>query len=78
MAILFLVIGILAGVSQFTQIFAFTFSGEALTLRLRKLSFAAMLNQEMGWFDDPSRSIGALCSRLSGDAASVNGVSLLK
>ncbi len=74
LAILFLGIGILAGVSQFIQVFAFTFSGEALTLRLRKLSFAAMLNQEMGWFDDPSRSIGALCSRLSGDAASVNGV----
>jgi ATP-binding cassette subfamily B (MDR/TAP) protein 1 len=73
LAILFLGIGILAGVSQFVQIFAFTFSGEALTLRLRKLSFAAILNQEMGWFDDPSRSIGSLCARLSGDAASVNG-----
>ena len=67
-------ISMILGIAQFLQIFAFTYSGEALTLRLRKLSFAAMLQQEPAWFDDPSRSIGSLCARLSGDAAGVNGV----
>lgn len=53
----------------------FSISGEVLTSRLRKLSFAAMLKQEMGWFDESKNSVGALCSRLSGDAAAVQGVS---
>lgn len=29
----------------------------------------------MGWYDDPKNSVGALCARLSGDAAAVQGVS---
>jgi ATP-binding cassette, subfamily B (MDR/TAP), member 1 len=49
--------------------------GENLTMRLRKSTFTAMLTQEVAWYDDPKNSTGALCSRLSGDAASVQGVS---
>lgn len=30
----------------------------------------------MGWYDDQTNSVGALCARLSGDAAAVQGVSL--
>lgn len=29
----------------------------------------------MGWYDDQTNSVGALCARLSGDAAAVQGVS---
>lgn len=54
----------------------FSLSGETLTSRLRKLTFAAMLKQEVSWFDEDKNSVGALCSRLSGDAASVQGVSV--
>ena len=50
-------------------------AGEHLTQRMRKLTFEAMLRQEMGWFDDPANSTGALCSRLSGDAGALQGVS---
>jgi ATP-binding cassette subfamily B (MDR/TAP) protein 1 len=75
-AVLFLIIGVVAGTAQFLQSFAFTISGEALTMRIRELSFSAILRQELGWFDDPRRSVGGLCSRLSDDAASVNGVSV--
>ena len=53
----------------------FTVAGEHLTLRMRKLAFAAMLKQEMGWFDHPKNNTGALCSRLSADAAAIQGVS---
>ena len=56
----------------------FSISGEELTIRLRNLSFRAMLKQEMGWFDHTKNSVGALCSRLSGDAAAVQGVCLKK
>ncbi|MPC45721.1 Multidrug resistance protein 1 [Portunus trituberculatus] len=72
-AVLFLIIGLIAAVSMFIQAYMFTLSGETLTSRLRKLTFAAMLRQEVGWFDDDKNSVGALCSRLSGDAASVQG-----
>jgi len=73
-ALLFVGIGILAGVSMFLQIFMFTLAGEALTQRLRRMTFAAMLRQELGWYDDASNSVGSLSARLSGDAASVQGV----
>ena len=52
-------------------------AGEHLTQRMRKLTFEAMLRQEMGWFDDPANSTGALCSRLSGDAGALQGVSFI-
>ena len=52
-------------------------AGEHLTQRMRKLTFEAMLRQEIGWFDDPANSTGALCSRLSGDAGALQGVSFL-
>ncbi len=54
----------------------FTVAGEHLTLRMRKMAFEAMLRQEMGWFDHPSNNTGALCSRLSADAAAIQGVSV--
>lgn len=73
-ALAFLGIGLLAGISMFLQLFMFSLAGEALTQRLRKLSFAAMLRQELGWFDEPLNNIGSLLARLSGDAASVQGV----
>jgi hypothetical protein len=40
------------------------------------MAFEAMLRQEMGWFDHPSNNTGALCSRLSADAAAIQGVSV--
>lgn len=40
------------------------------------LTFAAMMRQEMGWFDDEKNSVGALSVRLTGDAASVQSVSI--
>ncbi|CAG2102555.1 unnamed protein product [Medioppia subpectinata] len=49
--------------------------GERLTLRLRKLAFDAILRQEITWFDRPDNSCGALCARLSADAANVQGAS---
>lgn len=33
-----------------------------------------MIKQDIGWFDDPQNAVGALSVRLTGDAASVQGV----
>uniref|UniRef100_A0A8C5AFI1 ATP-binding cassette, sub-family B (MDR/TAP), member 11a n=1 Tax=Gadus morhua TaxID=8049 RepID=A0A8C5AFI1_GADMO len=55
------------------QGYAFAKSGELLTRRLRRAGFQAMLRQEVGWFDDPGNSPGALTTRLATDASMVQG-----
>jgi len=57
------------------QTHLFSLAGVRLTARMRVAAFSAMLRQEVGWFDDERNSVGTLCARLSGDAASVQGVS---
>ncbi len=64
-------IGLAAGVSLFVSTVAFSKSGADLTMRMRKLTFAALLRQEMGYFDDESNSVGALVTRLSTDASAL-------
>lgn len=59
------------------QGYAFAKSGELLTHRLRKVGFQAMLSQEIGWFDDPINSPGALTTRLATDASMVQGVRMM-
>lgn len=52
----------------------FGIAGEKLTMRLRTKMFVAMIRQEIGWFDRKENGVGALCARLSGEAAQVQGV----
>jgi ATP-binding cassette subfamily B (MDR/TAP) protein 1 len=73
LAILFLVLGVAAGGTMFMQMFMFALAGESLTARLRRMTFHAMLKQEMAFYDDRNNNVGALCARLSGDAAHVQG-----
>jgi ABC-type multidrug transport system fused ATPase/permease subunit len=55
--------------------YSFGVAGERLTMRLRSQAFAAILRQDVAYFDTEENSVGALCTRLSGDAAAVQGVS---
>ncbi|MED6257823.1 Bile salt export pump [Ataeniobius toweri] len=71
--VLFCVVAVISFFSQFLQGYAFAKSGELLTRRLRKVGFQAMLKQEIGWFDDPRNSPGALTTRLATDASVVQG-----
>ncbi|XP_072541157.1 bile salt export pump [Salminus brasiliensis] len=71
--VLFVIVGCMSFFSQFLQGYAFAKSGELLTRRLRKVGFQAMLQQEIGWFDDPTNSPGALTTRLATDASMVQG-----
>ena len=48
--------------------------GENLTVRLRKLVFSRMLQQEISWFDLQENKVGVLTSRLAVDATIVKGV----
>jgi ABC-type multidrug transport system fused ATPase/permease subunit len=56
------------------KISMFGIASERLTMRLRKMAFASILNQEIAWFDKQENSTGSLCARLSSDAANVQGV----
>ncbi|MED6287182.1 hypothetical protein CHARACLAT_013732, partial [Characodon lateralis] len=71
--LLFCIVAVISFFSQFLQGYAFAKSGELLTRRLRKVGFQAMLKQEIGWFDDPRNSPGALTTRLATDASVVQG-----
>ncbi|XP_032547318.1 ATP-dependent translocase ABCB1-like isoform X1 [Chiroxiphia lanceolata] len=72
-SLLFLVLGIISFFTFFLQGFTFGKSGEILTMRLRFMAFKAMLRQDMGWFDNPKNSTGALTTRLANDASQVKG-----
>ncbi|ELU12561.1 hypothetical protein CAPTEDRAFT_175467 [Capitella teleta] len=72
-SIMFLVIGVVAALAMFFQGFMFGLSGEGLTMRLRQLTFRALLRQEMAYFDDDKNNTGALTTRLSTEASAVQG-----
>ncbi|XP_051921770.1 ATP-binding cassette, sub-family B (MDR/TAP), member 4 isoform X17 [Hippocampus zosterae] len=68
------ILGFVSFFVKFLQGFCFDKSGEILTLKLRLAAFTAMMRQDLGWFDDPKNSVGALITRLATDAAHVQGV----
>ncbi|XP_074509784.1 ATP-dependent translocase ABCB1 isoform X1 [Sebastes fasciatus] len=72
-SLMFVVIGVVSFVAMFLQGFCFGKSGEILTLKLRLGAFKAMMRQDLGWYDDPKNSVGALTTRLAADAAQVQG-----
>ncbi|KAM6910395.1 ATP-dependent translocase ABCB1 [Xenentodon cancila] len=74
-SLMFVAVGAVAFVTMFLQGFCFGKSGESLTLKLRLGAFKSMLRQDLGWFDDPKNSVGALTTRLATDAAQVQGAS---
>ncbi|CAF2656527.1 unnamed protein product [Rotaria sp. Silwood2] len=67
-------LGFISGVAQLLSNAGFSKSGEALTMRMRKLTFAAMIRQDMNYFDRKENSVGALVTRLSSDAAALEGM----
>lgn len=69
----FVIVGIVVGVATFFQIYTYGIAGELLTERVRGRTFDTMLKQEIGWFDDKVNGTGALCAKLSGEAAAVQG-----
>ena len=67
-------LAVVALLSNIVQAGFFGIAGEKLTDRLRRLTFKAMMRQEIGWFDQEKHSSGALTSRLSTEAPLVNGL----
>jgi len=69
----FVGIGAAAFISYTMEATLFTKAGMELTTRLRKKTFAAILRQEMSFFDNPDNNSGVLCSRLASDTTKVQG-----
>ncbi|KAL0883026.1 hypothetical protein ABMA27_016507 [Loxostege sticticalis] len=67
------IIGIVMGVSNLIESTAFGIAGMYLTERLRVRMFEHLLRQHVAYFDERANSTGALCARLSGEAAYVQG-----
>ena len=66
-------IGLAFFVTVALQGLVFSYSGSKLVERVRHMMFEAMLQQDIGWFDEEKNSTGALCSRLSSSAEAVSG-----
>lgn len=74
LCIAFLVMGVLIGIAAFLQTHLFNMVSVYLTTRIRSLTLAAMIRQDVSWYDDPKNAVGALSVRLTGDAAAMQGV----
>ncbi|KAI9208123.1 P-loop containing nucleoside triphosphate hydrolase protein [Polychytrium aggregatum] len=68
---LFVVMGVIACFSIILQLYGFEKAGAAISRRIRLLTFAALLRQEVGFYDEEGHSLGALTSRLAVDALKV-------
>lgn len=68
---MFVVLGVSAFVGWILQGF-YGFSGEHLTMKLRRMLFESMLRQDMTFFDMPGRDPGSLGGMLSGDAEAIH------
>lgn len=73
-AVLFCCGAVLTVVFHTIEHLSFGIMGERLTLRVRERMFAAILRNEIGWFDDTSHTSSMLSSRLETDATLVRTI----
>ncbi|KAI9184345.1 hypothetical protein H9P43_003398 [Blastocladiella emersonii ATCC 22665] len=69
--VVFLVIAIIAGVSNYLQTLAFTVSGESIVMKMRDMCFGAMVAQEGGFYDRKENSVGSLAGKLAVESSLV-------
>ncbi|KAH8236955.1 hypothetical protein KR038_001099 [Drosophila bunnanda] len=72
-SMIFVGIGLMAGLGNMLQTYMFTAAGVKMTTRLRKRAFGTILGQDIAYFDHEKNSVGALCSRLASDCSNVQG-----
>ncbi|TVU28082.1 hypothetical protein EJB05_19590 [Eragrostis curvula] len=73
-AVLFCGGAVLTVVFHVVEHLSFGIMGERLTLRVRERMFAAILRNEIAWFDDTSNTSAMLSSRLEADATLVRTI----
>ncbi|XP_059435410.1 ABC transporter B family member 4-like isoform X2 [Corylus avellana] len=70
-ATMFVVLGLVAFLSAPIRSYFFAVAGCKLIERIRAMCFEKVVRMEVGWFDEPENSSGAIGARLSADAAIV-------
>ncbi|WKY07567.1 hypothetical protein Q1695_007212 [Nippostrongylus brasiliensis] len=70
-ALMFLVLGVINAIINFSQSYAFGLSAERFTKRLRSLVFRNVMRMDASYFDMPRHSAGRITTRLATDAPCV-------
>ncbi|XP_062097770.1 ABC transporter B family member 11-like [Humulus lupulus] len=73
-AMMFLVLGIVSFLVILAQDFFFAVAGCKLIQRIRLMCFKKLVHMEVGWFNEPGHSSGAIGARLSADAATIRAL----
>ncbi|CAG8709376.1 6853_t:CDS:2 [Cetraspora pellucida] len=77
-SLMFLILSVINFFAYFTQNVALGFSNEKLTERIRSMSFASILRQDISFFDKENHGVGTLTSHLSLDVTHINGLAGIK
>ncbi|XVF38984.1 hypothetical protein REPUB_Repub20aG0149800 [Reevesia pubescens] len=73
-ALMFVVLGFASLLANSLSTYFFAVAGCKLIQRVRSMFFEKVVNMDIGWFDKPEHSSGAIGTRLSTDAISVRRV----
>ncbi|RDX69267.1 ABC transporter B family member 21, partial [Mucuna pruriens] len=73
-AVMFVILGLGSLLAIPARSYFFSIAGSKLIRRIRLICFEKVINMEVGWFDEPEHSSGAIGARLSADAASVRAL----
>ncbi|KAK9147148.1 hypothetical protein Sjap_007051 [Stephania japonica] len=73
-SLMFVTAGVVALVGIPARTYFFAIAGCKLIKRVRSMCFRKVVHMEVGWFDMPENSSGAISARLSADAAAIRGL----
>ncbi|MBA0629259.1 hypothetical protein Godav_023844 [Gossypium davidsonii] len=73
-ALMFVVLGFASFLSHSLSTYFFAIAGCKLIQQVRSMCFEKVVNMDIGWFDEPQHSSGAIGTRLSTDAVLVRRV----
>ncbi|XP_019418665.1 PREDICTED: ABC transporter B family member 11-like [Lupinus angustifolius] len=73
-SLMFVALGLASLVAIPTRMHFFSVAGSKLIQRIRLICYEKVINMEVGWFDEPENSSGAIGARLSTDAALVRAL----
>ncbi|KAG8663637.1 hypothetical protein MANES_01G234500v8 [Manihot esculenta] len=73
-ALMFTTLGVASFLVYPFRTYFFSVAGSKLIQRIRSMCFEKVVHMEIGWFDEPEHSSGAIGARLSADAATVRAL----
>ncbi|KAF8086458.1 hypothetical protein N665_0625s0023 [Sinapis alba] len=73
-SVIFVLLGVVSLIVYPTHMYLFAVAGGRLIRRIRSMCFEKVVHMEIGWFDEPENSSGAMGTRLSVDAALIRNL----